>query len=256
MSATCPPAAPKASGDLYARAHADLLAKVAAAHPRISYDRQVSSSKARADFAAGLAALDDLDWAPPSGSRATEAPHPTGGYHQRIVVVMGHSATVRHLDAAGDLHRGDGPAEVITYSDGAVARASWYRYDQRHNEAGPSVIFSRHHLPPHFHTGGVELCQPTATTPRAAAVARRACLVVWAAHRAAGASAREATRWLAVGAAIGDHGAAEHLRAQGGDAQACAAAAAAGVNDALTMAEVGHGRLPLSWAIAGLPSRP
>lgn len=231
--------------DLYLAAHTALIAETIAPYADLPHDQRADPETVR-----GLiqAALSDVDARAGHSWTSGDGPHPTGGYHHRTLSVEDKHLFLRYRGADSKVHRADGPADVVMDRGGALIKAGWYHHGQHHSEFGPSLLDARAEVAPRFHHHDAEIGDvPGASGGRGAELSVRL-----AAHRAAGASAREAMSWLVVGEALDDHVGAVELREAGADADLCLQAARAGVGDLAVLAEVGHGRTPLSWAVAGL----
>lgn len=230
---------------VHASAHAELIAAMSREWKDLPARGRNAAGRHKAELKAALAAGDPSGWSPGCG-RA----HPVGGYHDRVVMVGKGLTSITYHDAQGRLHREGGPARAIlslTRAGVGVEETSWHRDGQIHREDGPAWAWARVEALPRFYLDGNEIEErPQART------SGDTLLVHWGSHLEAGASRAEATRWTAVGSATDDHDLAAHLREAGADAHLCAGAAAAGITDAATLSEIGHGRLPLSWAAAGL----
>lgn len=190
-----------------------------------------------------LAAGDPPGWTPGCGQ-----PHPTGGYTTRTLWVSQGTAEVEHRDASGARHNEAGPAYLVLDADSGLRQASWHIHGQRHRTDGPAQMIAASKLNPgtvRFVVEGKAVHGVRDLSEEQEASARYADLLE------GGAAPGEAIAWMAVGHRAGDHEVALGLRGDGADASLCLQAVNAGVTGAATLAEVGHGRLPLSWALAG-----
>lgn len=210
------------------------------------YDARASSAQVTAGLRAALAANDPRGWTSGCGT-----PHPSGGYHDLLVIAQQFSVMIRYRDEHSQTHREDGPAEVSFDVDACLVEATWARHGQLHREDGPSTLHADPSRHLRFHLRDVELGEGF-FTPGTTAAGRARAGADFAAMISEGDTPAQAISWLAVGAALGDPGLAQGLREAGAGADACRSATDTGITDADVVAEVGHGRLPLSWALAGL----
>lgn len=203
-----------------------------------------SPAQAAQMLSAALAASDPPGWSPGCG-RA----HPVGGYVERVGSNSMFTTWVEHRDAAGQLHRSDGPA-ALTYHPPSnstrgwsVAEIAWREQGRLHRGDGPAMWSTALASIPLFYLRGQALAADTAGA--------RALVRDFTLDAAAGLPAREAMGWLALGSAIGREQAAT-VRAGGENVAAALAALEGGVLDLGTLVEVAAGVLPASWAAAGL----
>lgn len=221
-----------------------------AGYENLPHDRHTKDKKELAH--ALRSALAEAD--PPGWTSGCGSPHPTGGYHERLVIAGSARVVIRYRDDLERTHRDDGPAEITLYRDGGLAVALWMRHDKSHREDGPSSVFeSDSQDPPCFYLDNVKL-GIGAFDHGVTMAAREQPFELFAAMTAEGIAPTTAVSWIAVGHALGDHDGAADLRESGASGEACLEAVRAGVEDLQVIAAVGRGELPLSWASAGLPS--
>lgn len=170
--------------------------------------------------------------------------HPTGGYTTRQVFeAMAGGVAVAHLDAYGELHRSDGPAHLTYDQRGRLAQAKWIQRARAHRGDGPAELAPRR-------AAGSRLgfaLHGAALSEHMVGPSLEACYL---SLRALGLDGEQAMAWVVVDCHLG-HLAAVDLREAGADAALARAGAQAGL-DEQALAEVAHGRLPISWASAGL----
>lgn len=218
-----------------------------AGYQNLPHDPRGYGKELAGAMASSLAEGEASGWSTGCGS-----PHPVGGYHERLVIVETSMVAIVHRDDQGRRHRTDGPAEITFDRTGDLDVAVWSHHGQYHRVSGPAVVFGcNSQAPARFFLNDVE-AGIGPLDHGATMAAREQPFDLFVSMTVRGVTPTAAVFWLAVGHALGDHEAAAGLREGGADAALCASAAMAGVRDVNTLAQVGHGRLPPSWAMAGL----
>lgn len=199
---------------------------------------------------AALAAADAREgWSPDSGVAHPSG----GYTHRQIVVTNDGGRATTGVDVCygtadfvgpidpTSLHRADGPSVVTHDVTGAVAIRHWYLEGRVHRGDGPASIISRGPGPGWrvYAYRGISL-----TADAAGADKRCATLTRW------GADPATVVGWLAYEQDAGRGATRALVRARVGpdDALSCASA---GVKEAASIIAVSRGKLPLSWAAAG-----
>lgn len=173
-----------------------------------------------------------------AGEAAWESgtPHP-GGYDSATTVVVGTDTVTTFRRGQDGPHREDGPAIVTTDAEGEVVISAWYEGGLRHRGDDAAFIDDTEGRQTYYYRGQF-VSQGFGVRGDLARIVE------------AGADPATAVGWLAYPPQIAQ-ALARDAAAQGIDPFAIHQAWEAGVKDPGVLGEVMHGRLPLSWAVAG-----